>query len=60
MEGEYILHENLILALEQAIAAREEFEKDRLAYSNGSSALLAGWKANLEALKKKKLKIKYQ
>ncbi len=49
-EPTYILKENLIAALEAAIKHQSEIESKR--GENYESALLAGWKTNLESLKK--------
>lgn len=56
-EPSYILKENLAIALQMAIDVREIQELGENNYT-GDSALLAGWKENLEALKNGKLEIK--
>lgn len=45
----YIHKENLIIALETAIADREKYEREVLKYT-GDSALVAGWKDTVKAL----------
>jgi hypothetical protein len=56
MERSYILNGNLQIALRMAIECREKEEKTMGHTSD--SALVAGWKENLEALKERKLEIK--
>jgi hypothetical protein len=53
----YILSENLIIALEIVIFHREKKEKS-WGYAS-DSALLSGWKQNLKDLREGKLQIKY-
>lgn len=52
----YIRQSNLELALMMAIECRQEEER-KMKYG-GDSALLAGWKENLAALKQGKLEIR--
>lgn len=46
-----ILKENLIIALQMAIHAQQDYEKEVLKYTS-DSARLAGWKQVFEALQK--------
>ncbi len=56
-ENSTILKGNLEVALRMAIECREKEELKMNFQAN--SALLSGWKQNLEALKKGELEIKY-
>lgn len=58
VESAFIHKGNLEIALIMAIEHRQEEEKE-LGF-NSDSAMLAGWKQNLEILKKGKLYIKYE
>lgn len=53
----FIFKENLIIALELAISVRQVQEFEDANYT-ADSALLAGWKENLQSLKNGKLEIK--
>lgn len=54
---QFIHKENLIIALELAISVRQVQEFEDANYTT-DSALLAGWKENLQALKNGKLEIR--
>jgi hypothetical protein len=56
-EKSTILKGNLEIALRMAIECREK--EERAMNFTGNSAMLGGWRENLEALKKGNLGIKY-
>lgn len=59
MDGEYILRDNLLIALYLAIETQENKEKAAGWGPNNESAMLSAWRSNFAALQQNALKIKY-